>query len=302
MIEASNLTKKYGELTAVENLSFKADEGEILGFLGPNGAGKTTTMRILTCYMPPTSGTAKVAGFDIIKQSIEVRKRIGYMPEHPPLYPDMKVSEYIEFTGLLRGLSKKEVKTKLDEVAEKTGVMPVIDRLIKHLSKGFRQRVGLAQALIHDPPVLILDEPTIGLDPIQIAEIRGLIKSMSGNRTVVLSTHILPEVTMVCNKVLIIHKGKIIALDTPENLSQTLGAQPATRVRVMGDEEIGSELEAIAGVTKVERTARGTYMLESEKDVTAEIASLAKQNGWEVAELSTQMPSLEEIFIRLTSE
>ena len=302
MIEARGLTKRYGEITAVDNISFKVEKGEILGFLGPNGAGKTTTMRMLTCYMPPTSGTAKVAGFDILENSYEVRRNIGYMPEHPPLYPDMKVSEYLKFVALIRGLSKKEVDARLEEVAEKTGVRPVIDRLIKHLSKGFRQRVGLAQALIHDPPVLILDEPTIGLDPIQIAEIRNLIKSMRGEKTVILSTHILPEVTMVCNKVLIIHKGKVIALDTPENLSQTLGAKPIVSVRIKGDGDVGGELERLKGVVKVAQTALDAFELEADRDVSADVVELAKRNGWEIISLSVQKPSLEEIFIKLTSQ
>lgn len=302
MIEALNITKRYGEFTAIENVSFKVEKGEILGFLGPNGAGKTTTMRILTCYMPPTSGTAKINGLDIIENSLEVRRLIGYMPEHPPLYPDMKVKEYLKFVGLIRGLTKKQVNTNLEDVASKTGVLPVMNKLIKHLSKGFRQRVGLAQALIHNPPILILDEPTIGLDPIQIAEIRNLIKSMRGQKTVILSTHILPEVTMVCNKVLIIHKGKIIALDTPENLSKTLATHQTIRVKIKGDGKITSELEKIGGVKKVTQVSDESFILESEKDVSVDVASLAKQRGWDIAELSVQMPSLEEIFIKLTSE
>jgi len=209
MIEVRNLTKLYGEIAAVRDASFSVAQGQILGFLGPNGAGKTTTMRIITGFMPATSGTVNVAGFDVFTQSAEVRRRIGYLPENPPLYSDMTVSAYLRFVGRIKGLSRTEVADSMDRVVEACGLREVTQRLVGHLSKGFKQRVGLAQALIHDPPVLILDEPTIGLDPKQIIEIRTLIRQLAGQRTVVLSTHILPEVSQICEKVVIINQGRI---------------------------------------------------------------------------------------------
>ncbi len=209
MIEVRNLTKLYGEIAAVRDASFSVAQGQILGFLGPNGAGKTTTMRIITGFMPATSGTVNVAGFDVFSQSAEVRRRIGYLPENPPLYSDMTVSAYLRFVGRIKGLSRTEVADSMDRVVEACGLREVTERLVGHLSKGFKQRVGLAQALIHDPPVLILDEPTIGLDPKQIIEIRTLIRQLAGQRTVVLSTHILPEVSQICEKVVIINQGRI---------------------------------------------------------------------------------------------
>jgi ABC-2 type transport system ATP-binding protein len=210
MIEVANLSKRYGDLPAVRDVSFTAATGQILGFLGPNGAGKTTTMRIITGFLPATSGTVRVAGFDVFEQSTEVRRRIGYLPENPPLYNDMSVDSYLRFVARLKGLARGDVGTALERVVETCGVSGVRQRLLGHLSKGFRQRVGLAQALIHDPPVLVLDEPTIGLDPRQIIEIRSLIRTLGGQRTVVLSTHILPEVSQVCDKVVIINEGRIV--------------------------------------------------------------------------------------------
>ena len=214
MIEVNNLTKCYGDLVAIESVSFKVGKGEILGFLGPNGAGKTTTMRILTCYMPATSGTASVEGFDIFQDSMEVRRRVGYLPEHPPLYNEMTVDGYIKFVSKIKGVPRSERRARIDEVIEKCALGDVKHRVIGHLSKGFKQRVGLAQALIHNPEVLILDEPTIGLDPRQIIEIRNLIKALAGDHTVVLSTHILSEVKHICQKVLIINQGRIAAEDS----------------------------------------------------------------------------------------
>ena len=220
MIEVANLCKRYGDLTAIRDVSFSAADGQILGFLGPNGAGKTTTMRIITGFMPATSGTVRVDGFDVFEQSTEVRRRIGYLPENPPLYNDMSVAAYLRFVAKLKGMSRGDVSAAIDHVLETCGLTAVRERLLGHLSKGFRQRVGLAQALIHDPPVLVLDEPTIGLDPRQIIEIRGLIKTLGGKRTIVLSTHILPEVSQVCDKVVIINDGRIVVEDQLTNLTR----------------------------------------------------------------------------------
>lgn len=220
MVEVSGLTKYYGDFRAVQDVSFTVQRGQILGFLGPNGAGKTTTMRIITGFMPATLGTVRVEGFDIQNQSQEVRRRIGYLPEHPPLYPHMTVNSYLEFVARIKGIAKKHVPENLNRVVEKCSLTQVAARLIGHLSKGYRQRVGLAQALIHDPPVLILDEPTIGLDPRQIIEIRSLIKELAGDRTVILSTHILPEVSQVCTKVVIINEGRIVVEKNLKELTQ----------------------------------------------------------------------------------
>jgi ABC-2 type transport system ATP-binding protein len=220
MIEVANLSKRYGDLSAVRNVSFTAAPGQILGFLGPNGAGKTTTMRIITCFLPATSGTVRVAGFDVFEQSTEVRRRIGYLPENPPLYNDMTAAAYLRFVARLKGLARGDIASALERVLETCGLTGVRDRLLGHLSKGFRQRVGLAQALIHDPPVLVLDEPTIGLDPRQIIEIRSLIRTLGGQRTVVLSTHILPEVSQVCDKVVIINEGHVVIEDNLTNLTR----------------------------------------------------------------------------------
>jgi ABC-type multidrug transport system ATPase subunit len=221
MIEVANLSKRYGDLAAVRNVSFTASPGQILGFLGPNGAGKTTTMRIITGFLPASSGTVRVEGFDVFEQSTEVRRRIGYLPENPPLYNDMGVAPYLRFVARLKGMRRGDIGPALDRVLDTCGLASVRDRLLGHLSKGFRQRVGLAQALIHDPPVLVLDEPTIGLDPRQIIEIRSLIKTLGGKRTVVLSTHILPEVAQVCDKVVIINEGRVVVEDQLVNLTRT---------------------------------------------------------------------------------
>src|SRR5438093_932696 len=220
MIEVANLSKRYGDLSAIRDVSFTAEPGQILGFLGPNGAGKTTTMRIITGFMPATSGTVRVDGFDVFEQSTEVRRRIGYLPENPPLYNDMNVMSFLRFVARLKGMARVEVGAAVERTLEKCGLTGVRNRLLGHLSKGFRQRVGLAQALIHDPPVLVLDEPTIGLDPRQIIEIRGLIRTLAGKRTVVLSTHILPEVSQVCDKVVIINDGRIVVEDQLANLTR----------------------------------------------------------------------------------
>jgi ABC-2 type transport system ATP-binding protein len=221
MIEVRELTKRYGDRVVVRSISFTAERGQILGFLGPNGAGKTTTMRMLTGFLPPSSGSARVAGFDVFTDSAEVRRRIGYLPENPPLYPDMTVRSYLEFVARLKGLRRGPARSACDRVMERTGLTDVAGRLLSHLSKGFRQRAGLAQALVHDPEVLVLDEPTVGLDPRQIIEIRSLIKQLAGERTVILSTHILPEVSQTCDKVVIINEGRIACEDTLAELTRT---------------------------------------------------------------------------------
>ena len=222
MIEVENLTKRFGDLTAVRDISFSAAKGEILGFLGPNGAGKTTTMRIITGFLPATSGTVRVAGYDIFDQALEVRKRIGYLPENPPLYNDMTVSSYLSFVGRIKGVARADIPEAAQRAIERCGLKEMERRVLGHLSKGFRQRVGLAQALIHDPSVLVLDEPTIGLDPRQIIDIRSLIRDLSGERTVILSTHILPEVAQLCDKVVIINRGQIAVEDSIDNLTAEL--------------------------------------------------------------------------------
>jgi ABC-2 type transport system ATP-binding protein len=243
MIEVRNLTKRYGDLVAVRQVSFRADKGQILGFLGPNGAGKTTTMRIITGYMPATSGTVEVAGFDIFEQSQEVRRRIGYLPENPPLYNDMTVWAYLEFVGRIKGMAKADLRERIDRVVERCGLGEVTRRLCGHLSKGFRQRVGLAQALIHDPSVLVLDEPTIGLDPRQIIGIRGLIRELSGERTVILSTHILPEVQQLCQKVVIINRGRVVVEGLLPDLTQGQSLEEVFLRYISADVEEGETEE-----------------------------------------------------------
>src|SRR6188474_1159837 len=252
MIEVENLTKRYGRHTAVDGISFRVHKGEILGFLGPNGAGKTTTMRILTCYLPPTDGTARVAGYDVFTQPLEVKRRVGYTPETPPLYPDMDVGSFLDFCAKIKGVPGKDRKAKISDVMQKTRISDVRATLIGRLSKGYRQRVGLAQAILHNPEVLILDEPTAGLDPKQIIETRELIKSLGGEHTIVLSTHILPEVSMTCGRVVIINKGKVVAEDTPDNLTHRLRGAGTLRLEVRGDGAAAADgLRAVPGVTAV---------------------------------------------------
>src|SRR5215475_10677347 len=237
MIKVSQLTKRYARTTAVDQISFEVAKGQIVGFLGPNGAGKTTTMRMLTCFLPPTSGTAQVAGFDVLEQPLEVKKRIGYLPETPPIYPEMATAEYLKFVGKLKGLSGAELTKRIDYVCERCAIADVKEKLLGKLSKGYRQRVGLAQAIIHNPDVLILDEPTAGLDPKQINETRELIRSLAGDHTIILSTHILPEVEQTCERVIIINKGKLVATDTVHNL----------QARARGVESILLEIEGRDG-------------------------------------------------------
>ncbi len=308
MIEVESLTKRYGRATAVDGVSFRVEKGEILGFLGPNGAGKTTTMRILTCYLPPTEGTARVAGYDVFAQPMEVKKRVGYLPETPPLYPDMSVRDYLEFCARIKGVPGKERKTRVAYAIETCRVGDVRDKLIAKLSKGYRQRVGLAQAILHNPDVLILDEPTAGLDPKQIIETRELIRSLAGSHTVVLSTHILPEVSMTCGRVLIINKGRVVAEDTPDNLTRRLKGAGTIRVEARGD--AASVLEAVKAVPFVLAAhPRGGHdgsvivdvEAEAGKDVRADLAWAVVTKGHALLGLQQMGMSLEEIFLHLTT-
>lgn len=310
MIEVENLTKFYGEIRGIEDVSFSIGKGEITGFLGPNGSGKTTTMRILTCFFPPTSGKARVAGYDVIKNPIEVRRRIGYMPETVPLYPDMKVTTYLTFVAEAKRMRKGERKKKIGEIMEQCGILKVSQRLVGNLSKGYRQRVGLAQALINDPEVLILDEPTIGLDPKQVVEIRQFIKNLAGERTIILSTHVLSEASMTCDRVIIIHEGKIAAVDTPENLTEKLQKTAKTLVQIEGiQQEIKDKLKTIKGVINVLEKGEASpgvfsYEVESdkEKEISGELSYMVYTNKWKLVEMRAMKLSLENIFIELTKE
>lgn len=310
MIQVQNLSRYYGSLKAIDEVSFQVERGEILGFLGPNAAGKTTTMRILTCYMPASSGTAKVAGYDVFDDAMEVKRRIGYLPENPPLYTDMTVKYYLEFVSKIKGVDAKDRKKRIEQVMERTAICDVKDSLIKNLSKGYRQRVGLAQALVHNPEVLILDEPTVGLDPKQIIEVRELIKSLAGEHTIILSSHILPEVSMTCERVVIINKGKVVAEDTPENLTTKVKGSEKLLVEVEGPkEEIINKLNLIHGVTKVNATngqknGRTFLTIESKLDVDVrkQVAETVVNSGWGLYEMRQLDVSLEEVFLHLTTE
>jgi ABC-2 type transport system ATP-binding protein len=308
MIEVESLTKRYGRATAVDGISFHVEKGEILGFLGPNGAGKTTTMRILTCYLPPTGGTARVAGYDVFAQPMEVKRRVGYLPESPPLYPDMTVEDYLLFCAKIKGVPPKERKARVERAIEKCWAGDVRSKLIAKLSKGYRQRVGLAQAILHDPEVLILDEPTAGLDPKQIIETRELIRGLAGEHTVVLSTHILPEVSMTCGRVLIINKGRVVAEDTPENLTRRLTGAGTLRVEALGEE--AAVLETVRGVPGVLAAhVRGGHdgalvvdvEAEAGNDVRSEVARAVVGAGHGLLGLQQMGMSLEEIFLHLTT-
>jgi ABC-2 type transport system ATP-binding protein len=309
VIEVQHLTKRYGPFTAVNDVSFSVGSGEILGFLGPNGAGKTTTMRIITGYMPATEGTVSVAGHDVFASPIEAKKRTGYLPETPPLYPDMTVRDYVTFVARIKGVPPREVRGRVDEVMKRTHVADMASRHCGKLSKGYRQRVGLAQALIHNPDVLVLDEPTAGLDPKQIIESRQLIKELGGSHTVVLSTHILPEVSQTCNRIVIIAKGKVVAIDTPENLTARLRGSETMylQVHAPGD-DVGPALSAIDGVTRVQAGPgeHGTTTVEVDseqgRDVRRELAAAIVSRGWGLLELRPMRMSLEDIFLSLTTE
>ena len=303
MIRTTGLTKDYGSRRAIENLTFEAKQGEIVGFLGPNGAGKTTTMRILTGYMPPTYGTAQVAGFDIINESIEVRRRVGYLPETVPLYTDMTVFEYLQYMADLRHIPNAE--DRVDEALEMVKMEARAGGYIGKLSKGMRQRVGLAQALLHKPEVLILDEPTIGLDPAQILEVRNIIREVGKERTVLLSTHILSEAQQICDRVLIINKGRIVAEDTPENLQARLVGAERSILRVRGEaDDLAPIVAKIAGVQDVKTRPDGAleFQFAPGKDIRPEVARTVIGSGYDLLELSPVGLSLEEIFLELTRE
>jgi len=310
VIEVENLTKVYNGRKAIDEISFKVEKGEILGFLGPNGAGKTTTMRILTCYMPATSGTARVAGFDVFEESLEVRKRIGYLPESPPVYPEMTVESYLNFVAKIKGTAANQRRAQVDDVMGKCSIGDVRNRVIGKLSKGYKQRVGLAQSLLKNPEVLVLDEPTIGLDPKQIFEARSLIKSLAGDHTVILSTHILPEVSMTCNRVVIINNGKVVAMDTPEGLiHQTKGGE---RIALLVDgprEAIQEKLQSIDGVVSVQATggengqpASFNVECKLDTDLRRTLAATVVSQGWGLLELRGVSLSLEDVFINLVTK
>jgi ABC-2 type transport system ATP-binding protein len=312
MIKVEGLTKRYARTVAVDNISFEVEKGEIVGFLGPNGAGKTTTMRVLTCFMPPSAGVAQVAGYDVSRQPMEVKKRIGYLPETPPLYPEMEVREYLNFVGRLKGIPAAELSSRVDDAACRCNVDEVMGKLISKLSKGFRQRVGLAQAIIHNPDVLILDEPTAGLDPKQILETRDLIRSLAGDHTIILSTHILPEVEQTCKKVIIINKGKVVATDSVENLTSRMKGGEAVAIEIgspNGPLELANvrqRLEQVAGVSRVvDRGGKdGRLQFEVEglpgRPIRPELARSVVGAGWNLLELHSLSLSLEEIFLQLT--
>jgi ABC-2 type transport system ATP-binding protein len=312
MITVQGLTKRYARTIAVDHISFEVQKGQIVGFLGPNGAGKTTTMRMLTCFLPPSDGTAIVAGFDVLEQPMEVKKRIGYLPETPPVYPEMEVVEYLQFVGQLKGMGGAALKRRVDEVAERCSVADVRNKLIGKLSKGYRQRVGLAQAIIHNPDVLILDEPTAGLDPLQINETRDLIKSLAGDHTIILSTHILPEVEQTCQQVVIINKGKLVATDSVENLQHRASGAESVLLEVEGRDGalnaqiIQQRLEKVAGVSRVifkeTRALRSLFEVEGLKDrsIRGDLARAVVESGWNLNELRSGALTLEEVFLELT--
>lgn len=310
MIEIQNLTKKYGQIAAVNNISFTVNKGEILGFLGPNGAGKSTTMNIITGYLPSTEGTVKVCGYDIMDNPREVKRSIGYLPEQPPLYMDMTVTDYLDFVSDLKSVEKMKKRSQIADIMELVKITHVKDRLIKNLSKGYKQRVGLAQSLVGSPEVLVLDEPTVGLDPKQIIEIRNLIKALGKEHTIILSSHILPEVSAVCERVVIINKGKIAAIDTPENLSKGFGTISSFSVRVAGPKgSVQNLIGGIYGVKHVEihmQREEGTtdFLVETIKDVDIRkpmFFELAKA-GYPILELKSMDMSLEDIFLQVTTD
>ncbi|HEX8522801.1 MAG TPA: ATP-binding cassette domain-containing protein [Tepidisphaeraceae bacterium] len=309
MISVNDLTKAYGQTLAVDHISFNVDKGQIVGFLGPNGAGKSTTLKMLTCYIPPTSGGATVNGFDIFHQSIQVRESLGYLPENCPLYTEMKVDEYLDFRGQLRKMDRAARRKRIDYVCERCWLNPVRRRMISHLSKGYRQRVGLADALLHDPAVLILDEPTVGLDPTQIRESRKLIKDLGGDHTIILSTHILPEVEMVCDRAIFIASGKIVAQGTLEDLRNTRRASARVLVECRGpSREIETALARVSGVHQVE-VANGhsdsyvTAALRPKEgyDIREEVARTVISNGWPLREVRLEHATLEEFFVQVTA-
>lgn len=309
MIQAEHLTKRFGLATAIEDVTFEVKKGEILGFLGPNGAGKTTTMRILAGYFPATEGKVVVAGFDVFEQPMEAKRRIGYLPEHPPLYTEMTVDRFLYFVASINGVAKRKIEEQRERVKLRCGLAEQGGRLIKHLSKGYRQRVGLAQALIHDPEVLILDEPTIGLDPKQMIEVRELIKSLGGDHTVILSTHILPEASMTCERVIIINNGKIAAVDTPQNLTHQLRGGERIELEVAGDvgklPALLGEFSQIRNIS-IGEPGNGRHPVvidtEGKEEIRNRIARKVVESGLELYQLRAEAMTLEEIFLKLTTE
>lgn len=309
MIEVKNLSKKFGNIVAVNGVSFTVNKGEVVGLLGPNGAGKTTTMRIVTCYLPATSGTALVAGFDVFENSLEVRKRVGYLPENAPLYLDMPVLDFLQFISAIRGIPKQETKSRIRKMVEVCGLESVINRDIGELSKGFRQRVGLAQSLIHDPEILILDEPTVGLDPTQIIEIRELIKEIGKEKTVILSSHILPEVSATCNRIIIIHKGEIVGSGTPDEMAQSSKKSEIIHITIKGPlEDIQRQLNGFPEVKEFKVASRddgvNSFEIKSELgvDLSERLFFMVVNNRWVLTELKKEIVNLEEIFLKLTTE
>ena len=308
MIEVQHVTKRYGPVAAVDDVSFRVEAGQILGFLGPNGAGKTTTMRVLTGYLPPTEGTATIAGFDVLEAPIEAKRRTGYLPESPPLYPDMTVREYLTFIARINGLAASERRARIDLAMERTSVGDVADRHCGKLSKGYRQRVGLAQAILHNPDVLILDEPTAGLDPKQIIETRELIKELAGDHTIILSTHILPEVAQTCERVVIINKGRVVAEDSPDNLTGRLHGAVTIHLQIdSAGADPADALRAVPGVASVSVGEPGSDGLAvevqsaQEVDVRRDVANAVVSRGWGLLEMRRARLSLEEIFLQLTT-
>jgi ABC-2 type transport system ATP-binding protein len=322
LIEVDHLTKSYGQARAVNDISFTVEKGEILGFLGPNGAGKTTTMRILTGYLPATSGTARIAGYDVFEQSMEVRRRIGYLPETPPIYPEMSIEDYLAFVARIKGVDAGNISARVDQAMALTNLTDRRRELIKRLSRGYKQRVGIAQAIVHNPDVVILDEPTVGLDPNQIKEVRKLIKGLAGEHTIILSTHILPEVEITCDRVVIINKGQIAAVDTPRNLvnQRQSGSHVRITVRETGDSDalLRQALSSIEGIQNIEvNSANPANLNEANEglgllsasievgqglDLRAPIAARVVNSGLELLELGTINVSLEDIFMKLTTE
>jgi ABC-2 type transport system ATP-binding protein len=315
VIRVDELTKAYGQTLAVDRVSFEVDRGQIVGFLGPNGAGKSTTMKILTCYMPPTSGGATINNFDIFHQSEQVRENLGYLPENVPLYTEMKVEEYLDFRGRLRKMPRDERRKRIDYVCDRCWLEPVRKRLISHLSKGYRQRVGLADALLHDPPVLILDEPTVGLDPTQIRESRKLIKELGGKHTIMLSTHILPEVEAVCDRAIVIAGGRIVAQGTPDELRKSRQMSARVLVECRGPRaEVETTLSRVSGVGQVQMLesvahtggANGQYVVAALRpkegyDIREEVARTVIQHGWPLREIRLESATLEEFFVEVTA-
>ena len=309
MIEVNKVTKYFGNFPAITDISFRVEAGEVLGFLGPNGAGKSTTMKIITGFMPPSTGTVSVAGYDIVEESLQARRHIGYLPETVPLYLDMSVEDYLGFMGRIRGMSGRDIRRRVDEVIGVCRLGEYHDSYISKLSKGFRQRVGIAQAILHEPDVLVLDEPTIGIDPIQVVETRQLIKDLGGDHTVIVSTHILPEVSMICERVIIIHEGAIVAVDRPENLATRLRGVERIEMDISGPRnDVMRALRDVGGVVDVARMPAedqpfASYVVEATQgtEVRAQLASEVVHGGWELFKLESVSMTLEEIFLTLTT-